>query len=266
MQINKPDNTLQNISVGSKEINAARVAFFLPGFVISTWAPMIPMVKARLKLEADVLGLFLLCIGIRAFIFIPLPGALVQRFGCKKVVITGATLMALISVLLSCLPNIWSYAIALAFFGAVMGATDVSMNTNAVIVEKLAGRRLLSGMHAFWSIGCFASAGLFSVLASSGSNVTLIAKLHCAIVLALLAVFGRHLLDYKIPGGEKAFAIPRGIVIVLGILACISFLVEGAVMDWSGVLLTEVKNMDIADRHRLRYLFRCYAHHASFRR
>lgn len=122
-----------------------------------------------------------------------------------------------------------------------MGATDVSMNTNAVIVEKLAGRRLLSGMHAFWSIGCFASAGLFSVLASSGSNVTLIATLHCAIVLALLAVFGRHLLDYKIPGGEKAFAIPRGIVIVLGILACISFLVEGAVMDWSGVLLTEVK-------------------------
>ena len=96
--------------------------------------------------------------------------------------------MALISVLLSCLPNIWSYAIALAFFGAVMGATDVSMNTNAVIVEKLAGRRLLSGMHAFWSIGCFASAGLFSVLASSGSNVTLIATLHCAIVLALLAV------------------------------------------------------------------------------
>lgn len=214
MQINKPDNTLQNISVGSKEINAARVAFFLPGFVISTWAPMIPMVKARLKLEANVLGLLLLCIGISAFIFMPLAGALVQRFGCKKVVITGATLMALNSVLLSCLPNIWSYAIALAFFGAVMGATDVSMNTNTVIVEKLAGRRLLSGMHAFWSIGCFASAGLFSVLASSGSNVTLIATLHCAIVL--------------------------------GILACISFLVEGAVMDWSGVLLTEVKNMDIA--------------------
>lgn len=62
MQINKPENTLQNISVGSKEINAARVAFFLPGFVISTWAPMIPMVKARLNLEADVLGLLLLAL------------------------------------------------------------------------------------------------------------------------------------------------------------------------------------------------------------
>lgn len=67
MQINKPENTLQNISVGSKEINAARVAFFLPGFVISTWAPMIPMVKARLNLEADVLGL-LLCASVSALL------------------------------------------------------------------------------------------------------------------------------------------------------------------------------------------------------
>lgn len=246
MQIIKPQNTLQNLSVGSKEIIAARVAFFLPGFVVSTWAPMIPMVKARLNLEADVLGLLLLCIGISAFIFMPLAGALVQRFGCKKVIITGATLMAIVSVLLSCLPNIWTYAIALAIFGAAMGTTDVSMNTNAVIVEKLAGRRLLSGMHAFWSIGCFASAGLFSVLASLGLAITIIATLHCAIILALLVIFGRYLLDYKSPGGEKAFAIPRGIVIVLGILACISFLVEGAVMDWSGILLTETKHIDIS--------------------
>lgn len=84
MQINKPDNTLQNISVGSKEINAARVTFFLPGFVISTWAPMIPMVKARLKLEADVLGLLLLCIGISAFIFMPLPAHSYNALAAKK--------------------------------------------------------------------------------------------------------------------------------------------------------------------------------------
>ncbi len=246
MQINKPENTLAHLSVGSKEIIAARISFFIPGFILATWAPMIPMVKSRLNLQADVLGMLLLCIGISAFIFMPLTGMLVQRLGCKKVVISSCALMAVTSVLLSCLPNIWSYAISLAFFGAVMGAGDVSMNTNAVIVEKIAGRRLLSGMHAFWSIGCFASAGMFSILASAGLNVTLIASLHCAIVLILLTVFGRHLLNYKSPGGEKSFAIPHGIVIIFGVIACISFLVEGAVMDWSGILLTEIKHIDMS--------------------
>lgn len=246
MQINKPENTLSTLTVGSKEINAARIAFFLPGFAVSTWAPLIPMIKIRLGLEADVLGLLLLCIGVSAFIFMPLTGALVKRFGCRKVMTASSGLMSAIVVLLSCLPNIWSYALTLVIFGAVMGAADVSMNTNAVIVEKLAGRRILSSMHAFWSIGCFTSAGLFSVLASCGLDVTLITALHCCIVLLLLALCSHHFLSYKSPGGEKAFVLPRGIVIILGIIACISFLVEGAVMDWSGVLLTEVKHIDIA--------------------
>ena len=50
--------------------------FFIPGFAISTWAPMIPMIKERLYIEADILGLLLLCIGISAFIVIPIGGLL----------------------------------------------------------------------------------------------------------------------------------------------------------------------------------------------
>lgn len=246
MQINKPKNTLENFSVGSKEVNAARLAFFIPGFAVSTWAPMIPIVKERLNIEADVLGILLLCIGISAFIVMPFAGILGQKWGCKKVLLITTTLLALDVVFLSFLPNIISYVLALALFGAAMGSTEVTMNINSVIVEKLDGRRLMSGMHAFWSIGCFASAGLFSLLASLGLSVTLIALLHCGIMLAIIAYFGRSWLPYKNPGGEKAFALPRGIVIIIGTLACISFLVEGAVMDWSGVLLTEAKNMDIA--------------------
>lgn len=246
MQINKPENTLQNLSVGSKEVNAARLAFFIPGFAVSTWAPMIPMVKERLSLEADVLGILLLCIGISAFIVMPFAGMLGQKWGCKKVLLLTTTLLALDVICLSFLPNIASYALALALFGAAMGSTEVTMNINSVIVEKLDGRRLMSGMHAFWSIGCFASAGLFSLLASLGLPVTLISCLHCGIMLAIIAYFGRNWLPYKSPGGEKSFALPRGIVIIIGTLACISFLVEGAVMDWSGVLLTEVKNVDMS--------------------
>lgn len=247
MQINKPEPNLSSLSVTQKEVNAARMAFFIPGFAVSTWAPMIPMIKERLGLGADVLGILLLCIGISAFIVMPFAGMLGQKWGCKKVLLLTTTLLALDTVLLSCLPNIWTYALALALFGAAMGSTEVTMNLNSVIVEKLDGRRLMSGMHAFWSIGCFASAGLFSLLASqAGLSVTIIASLHCIIMLAVIAYFGRSWLNYHAPGGEKSFALPKGIVIVIGTLSCISFLVEGAVMDWSGVLLTEVKHLDIS--------------------
>lgn len=246
MLLSKDDESLQNIHVGSKEINAARIAFFIPGFIISTWAPMIPIIKHRLSLEADVLGLLLLCIGLSAFFTMPVAGILGKKFGCKKVMLTASVIMSLVMVTLSVLPNTLSYAIALVIFGSSMGVMDVNMNVNAVIVEKIADKRLLSGMHAFWSIGCFASAGLFSLLATMGLAVTTIAILHCAIIFTILFVFSPYFLSYKSPGGEKAVALPKGIVIFFGILACICFLAEGAVMDWSGVFITEVKNVDLA--------------------
>jgi hypothetical protein len=54
------DKELMQFKVGKKEQYAARMAFFIPGFAISTWAPMIPMIKERLHIEADILGLLLL--------------------------------------------------------------------------------------------------------------------------------------------------------------------------------------------------------------
>lgn len=240
------DKELMQFKVGKKEQYAARMAFFIPGFAISTWAPMIPMIKERLHIEADILGLLLLCIGISAFIVIPIGGLLGKKFGCKKVMVTTGSLFAIVLVALSCLPNVWSYAICLIVVGAIMGCIEVCMNINAVVVEKLSQKRMMSSMHGFWSVGCFCSAGLFSILAKMGLDVFFIAIIHCLIILAIVIFFGRYFLDYKSANSESAIAIPKGIVVLFGILACVSFLGEGAIMDWGGVFLAEVKDVELS--------------------
>lgn len=234
------DKELMQFKVGKKEQYAARMAFFIPGFAISTWAPMIPMIKERLHIEADILGLLLLCIGISAFIVIPIGGLLGKKFGCKKVMVTTGSLFAIVLVALSCLPNVWSYAICLILVGAIMGCTEVCMNINAVVVEKLSQKRMMSSMHGFWSVG------LFSILAKMGLDVFFIAIIHCLIILAIVIFFGRYFLDYKSANSESAIAIPKGIVVLFGILACVSFLGEGAIMDWGGVFLAEVKDVELS--------------------
>lgn len=235
-----------NFRVGAKEEYAARLAFFLPGFAIATWAPLIPIVKDRLNIEADVLGMLLLCVGISAFIMMPIAGIVGRKFGCRKVIAAGSAVMALDLVILSCLPNIWGYAVFLSVLGAFMGMTDVNMNINAVMVEKLAKKRMMSSMHAFWSIGGFAGAGLFSLLAMLDFDVFTIALIHCAILLVLTALSTPYFLPYKGSSNEKAIAVPKGIVVLFGVIACTSFLAEGAVMDWSGVFLAEVKSWDLS--------------------
>lgn len=235
-----------NFRVGRKEEYAARLAFFLPGFAIATWAPMIPIVKDRLNIEADVLGMLLLCVGVSAFIMMPIAGIVGRKFGCRKVMAAGSAVMALDLVVLSCLPNIWGYAVFLSVLGAFMGMADVNMNINAVMVEKLARKRMMSSMHAFWSIGGFAGAGLFSLLAMLDFSVFSIALIHCMILLVLTALSTPYFLPYKGSSNEKVIAVPKGIVVLFGIIACTSFLAEGAVMDWSGVFLAEVKAWDLS--------------------
>lgn len=240
------DKYLNQFKAGKKEQYAARCAFFLAGFTVTTWAPMIPVIKERLQIGDDVLGLLLLCIGISAFVFMPLAGILNQKLGCKKMLQINIVLFALILIIISSLDNVWSFVVFLLLFGAVMGTIDVMMNMNSVIVEKLSKKRIMSSMHAFWSVGCFCSAGLFSVLAKQGLDITTVAIIHGIIIFVLCLISSPYFLAYKGASNEKPIAIPHGIVVLFGILACISFLAEGAIMDWSGIFLTEAKGLELS--------------------
>ena len=232
--------------IGMREVHAARAFFFIGGFGTATWAPLVPLLRERLMVGDDVLGMLLLCIGVGSLLTMPLSGALAMRLGCRRVVMTAAVLFAAILLLVSCVDTLSLAVPIVLIFGAVMGCIDVVVNIVAVLVEKGIGRRVMSGMHAFWSLGGFVGAGLYGVwvglLGLTPFQSTAIAA---GLILLLTAVFGRHLIPYG-GGGGALLALPRGIIVFVGMTAFIAFLSEGAVMDWGGVYLTTVRGMDLA--------------------
>ncbi len=127
-------------------------------------------------------------------------------------------------------------------FGAIMGCIDVVINIQAVIVEKAAGKRLMSGMHGLWSVGGFTGAGLFGIwVGGLGLSPTASTLIAAGIMMGTIIAFSRFLLPYGGDTGGQMLAMPKGIVTFVGLIACIAFLVEGAIMDWSGVFLTTVR-------------------------
>lgn len=232
--------------IGMRAVHAAHAFFFVGGFGTATWAPLVPLLRERLMVGDDVLGMLLLCIGVGSLLTMPLSGALAMRLGCRRVVMTAAVLFAAILLLVSCVDTLSLAVPIVLIFGAVMGCIDVVVNIVAVLVEKGIGRRIMSGMHAFWSLGGFVGAGLYGVwvglLGLTPFQSTAIAA---GLILLLTAVFGRHLIPYG-GGGGALLALPRGIIVFVGMTAFIAFLSEGAVMDWGGVYLTTVRGMDLA--------------------
>jgi predicted MFS family arabinose efflux permease len=216
---------------------STRLAFVAAGFGVACWAPLVPFAKTRCHLADDTMGLVLLLLGAGSIVAMPLAANLSARFGSKPVVLSGGVGLALILPLLSIASSPISLGIALFAFGASLGSLDVAMNLHAVDVERISEKPLMSGFHALFSIGGFLGSGIVTVLLSRGIALSSSTILCSIILVSLIVVALPRMLSNRERTRQPLFAIPRGVVLVIAIFAAISFLVEGALLDWSALLL-----------------------------
>jgi predicted MFS family arabinose efflux permease len=139
-------------------------------------------------------------------------------------------------------------------FGAALGTLDVAMNIQAVIVERESGGALMSGFHGLFSVGGFVGAGSMAALLWLGLTPLAATVLVALLVALALAIAAPHLLREPDHAERDAqlFVMPHGAVIFIGVLCFIVFLAEGAMLDWSALLLTAGHGLD-ASRGGLGY-------------
>ncbi len=221
---------------------ATRLAFWVAGFGIAAWAPLVPFARQRLQVDDGTLGLLLLCLGIGSVAAMSRTGPLCTRHGSRPVIIAGGVGMVLLLPMLTVVGATWTMALTLFGFGAALGSLDVAMNVHAVEVERDAGRPMMSGFHALFSVGGFVGAAFVTLLLSL-SIAPLTATLVCSALMALALMAAAPRLLVSAVAGQAStggfLALPRGPVVLLSVLAAVTFLVEGALLDWSALLLTD---------------------------
>lgn len=228
------------------EQHATRAAFFIPGFMIACWAPLVPFAKVRLNLDEAQLGVLLLCLGLGSLIAMPLSGMLAARKGCRLVMIVTVVVMLAMLPLLTFVSSPLGMALVLIAFGGAIGAMDCVMNIQAVAVERSAERPMMSGFHAFYSIGSLVGATFMTLLLSARLS-TIIATCLAVVIAGMLALAAqRAWRTDRAAQDTPLFALPRGIVIAIGVLCFIIFLAEGAMLDWSAVFLHDVRQVELA--------------------
>jgi len=217
---------------------ATRIAFLVAGFGVAAWAPLIPFAKQRLGADDGLMGLLLLCLGAGSVTAMLRTGPLCARHGCKPVVLGSGLVLALLLPLLAIASTPWALGAALLVFGGALGSLDVSMNVHAVEVERDARVPLMSGFHAMYSVGGFAGAAFVTLLLSWGLAPVACTLPCLAIMLVAIALTAPRLAQTARVAAGHSLAWPRGPVVLLAALAATCFLVEGAMLDWSALLLT----------------------------
>jgi predicted MFS family arabinose efflux permease len=233
---------------------ATRLLFLAAGFGYACWAPLVPLSKQRLGIDDQLLGLLFLCIGAGSIAAMVATGILTARLGNRPILIGSGFGFAAVVAILPVADTSVTLGLTLLAFGATLGALDVAMNVHAVEVESAAGTPLMSGFHALFSIGGFAGAAFMTFLLSRQVAVQTGTLLCAALIMAAMLLAAPRLLAGAGAHDGPAFAIPRGLVLVIALLAGITFLVEGALLDWSALLMTDAGLVPLA-QGGLGYMF-----------
>lgn len=226
---------------------AVAAIFFMNGFVLGSWAPQIPVLLVRLQITEFTLGLLLLLFGAGAVSAMIWAGHLIPKHGSKTVTTLFAISCCFGLLLVALAPGVATAAVAMYIFGGTFGATDVSMNANAVTVEKRLGRPIMSSSHGFWSLGGFVGGSTGGLMIQNWGHLShaVIVTVAAAIMTALAI---RHLVaDLPIAEQHRKFSLPRrpGVYIV-GVMALLCMNSEGAVLDWGALYLNQELGSDIA--------------------
>jgi MFS family permease len=150
---------------------AITAAFGLGGITISAWGPRLPAIKASLDVGTATIGLLLAGATVGSILGLLGSTPLMHRLGGRRAVAGAILLIAAAMTLMGVALIVGSVpllAVAFVITGTGIGTCDVLINVEGAAVERAAGRTLMPGMHAAWSIGAAVGSGIGAACAALG--------------------------------------------------------------------------------------------------
>ena len=212
------------------------------------WVPRIPEIKNALGLSDGEFGVVLVSSSLGAVIGAQLAGQLIQRFGSRNLLRVTQLALPFGVLLMGLAPNVLVLALGLFCLGFGAAGMDIPGNAQAVVIEKLIGKKFLASLHGAWSIGAFVAAvfgGLVANFLSPQLNLVLLAVLSLLVFVPLTERMldssrDEHMgLEGKDDRKLSWFGNKVNLLWVFAFGSLGALVAEGAAADWSGILLSE---------------------------
>jgi fucose permease len=230
---------------------AVSIFFFINGFLYANWISRLPEIQHFYTISNARLGTLLLCSALGAIVAMPFSGILTVRFGSRILTATMGIIFCLAVPTLPLSTNLWIVSALFFLIGILSGSLDVSMNGQAVYVERMYAKPLMSSFHAVFSIGMALGAGVGALFAKFqiGLFPHFITGAIVCLLLVLWASFNlvnESSNEAANADGESGFRLPTKAILPLGIIAFCGMTGEGSMGDWSAIYMNKVVGKDEA--------------------
>jgi MFS family permease len=155
-------NNIQRTQIPDR-IRKARIAtclgFMMIGAMMYIWSTGVSVFRAQLGFTSELgdanFGLVALGVGVGSATGALWVGRLLDTFGAKPVITVCALAYPLSIIPLGFVSGFWFALCFSVVLGLLRGALDTALNAHGVQVERFYQRSIMSGFHAFYSLGGF---------------------------------------------------------------------------------------------------------------
>lgn len=224
---------------------AVSIFFFINGFLYANCTSRLPELKTHFGVSNSVLGTMLFTTAIGALVAMPLTGWLSTRYDSGRLVIYAGLLFCCAVPCIAFSPYIWLGRMSFFMTGFFSGAMDITMNAQAVLVERIFKKTIMSSFHAAFSIGMALGAGTGALFADYHlplqHHLVYMAIFSVLILASLAPVLIRN--QRKQPVIEKESTGRKKIPLAIWLIAIVGFCGmtgEGSMVDWSAIYTNTV--------------------------
>jgi MFS family permease len=229
---------------------AAMSVLFVNGVIYASWGTHVPTIKDKFDLSESMLSLSMLAVALGGILIMAWAGRWIARAGSARACLRSGVLMSAAAFGILLVPQYALLLVWLALYGASSAVNDVAANSQATVIEATYQRPVMGSLHGSFSVG-----GMVGALVSSGWQAmgwpdTKHLAVVCGACALLVLWTSRWLLPESHavasqPADEQAdpHAIPAPLkrkLVVLGCLAFLALIVEGAMYDWTAVYMRDV--------------------------
>src|SRR5688572_14371406 len=184
---------------------------------------------------------------ISSLLGLPLSGWLISKYDSRKPMTVAFMLLGISLSLIGFSTNTVMLVLSICLFSFSMRIMSISVNTQAIALQKKFEKKINGSFHGLWSTGGIAGVGLSTFLVAI--KVSMSTHLLIVAILTLITTLYayRFLLrnDRALSPNKPGLKKPDPYIVYLGLLVFFAAICEGGMFDWSGVYFREVVNVDL---------------------
>ena len=229
------------------DIMATRLLFFIMAFFVGLWTIRIPTIKDQINTDYFGIGLVMATFAIGSIIAMIFANNVIKMSSARSVLLYTSILQAILWLPTPFISSLQMFMIFSFIFGLCYGSFEISCNLYASNLEKREKKSMMSGFHAFWSLGVLTGSiatSLFlewdiSFLNNVITYVIILLPFNIFIVLRL------HVDQIQNTENKHSiFFIWPLLIFILALISMVNALTEGSVDAWGALYMRDFIQVD----------------------